>query len=167
MPWRTVHKFKYLGSFIEQKVGCSYEITERLGELRSTFRSLATVWKNHVLNKAINLKTVATGRPVLFLFLNVDEKENDYVYARYRQKKENPIKTGLPVVALPKDAKDNSTASSIIWLRALDIELWIPTGYKPLRCHVTGECSKVAGQRITLTILFKEKWELNGKSSKL
>ena len=38
-----VDKFKYLGSIIEQKADCSYEIRARLGATRSAFKSLTTL----------------------------------------------------------------------------------------------------------------------------
>ena len=55
-----MNKFKYLGSLIEQKADCSYEIRARLGAARSALRSLATVWKDRALNKAIKLKILKT-----------------------------------------------------------------------------------------------------------
>ena len=55
-----VDKFKYLGSIIEQKADCSYEIKARLGAARSTFRSLTTIWKGCALNKVIKLKILKT-----------------------------------------------------------------------------------------------------------
>ena len=55
-----VDKFKYLGSIIEQKTDCSYEIMARLGAARSALRSLATVSKDRALNKAIKLKILKT-----------------------------------------------------------------------------------------------------------
>ena len=42
-PLAQVKKFKYLGSIIEQKADCSYEIRARLGLARSIFRPLTTV----------------------------------------------------------------------------------------------------------------------------
>ena len=53
-------KFKYLGSIIEQKAGCRYEIKARLGAARSVFRSLTTIWKGCALSKAIKLKILKT-----------------------------------------------------------------------------------------------------------
>ena len=55
-----VDKFKYMGSIIEQKADCSYEIRARLGAARSAFRSLTTVWKNRAPNKTIKLKMLKT-----------------------------------------------------------------------------------------------------------
>ena len=55
-----VDKFKYLGSIIEQKADCSYEIKARLGAARSASKSLTTTWKDRALNKAIKLKILKT-----------------------------------------------------------------------------------------------------------
>ena len=46
-----VDKFKYLGSIIEQKADCSCEISARMGEVSSAFRSFATIWKDRALSK--------------------------------------------------------------------------------------------------------------------
>ena len=59
-PLAEMEKFKYLGSIIEQKIDCSYEIKARLGAARSAFRSLITIWKDRALNKAIKLKILKT-----------------------------------------------------------------------------------------------------------
>ena len=50
-PLAQVEKFKYLGSIIEQKGDCSYEIRARLGAARSAFRSLTAVWKDRALTR--------------------------------------------------------------------------------------------------------------------
>ena len=45
-----VDRFKYLGFIVERKVDYTYEIRARLGSVRSSFGSLATVWDDRSLN---------------------------------------------------------------------------------------------------------------------